>query len=68
MPREMSKTQIDRPGDGLKKGEASESDLRLLAEHLGTFAEASEFIVGLLRSKLRVKGVCEAAEIHRVDC
>ena len=54
MHREVSKTQIDRLGDRLKKGEADEGDLRLLSEYLGTFAEASELIVGLLRSKLRV--------------
>ncbi|HEV7669598.1 MAG TPA: hypothetical protein VGS22_13825 [Thermoanaerobaculia bacterium] len=41
----LSKTQIDRLGDRLKKGSPSESDLRLLDDYRRSFGEAYEAVV-----------------------
>ena len=42
MTTEMSKTQIDRLGDRLRKGDISEADLRLLDTYRRSFSEAYE--------------------------
>jgi putative GTP pyrophosphokinase len=47
----ISKTQIDRLGDRLKKGAHTESDLRLLDDYRRTFGEAYEAVVGKLRRR-----------------
>ena len=62
----MSKTQIDRLGERLKKGNISEADLRLLDEYRRSFAEAFDFLAGLIRKKLNVRVYREAREIDPV--
>ncbi len=52
MSKEMSKTQIDRLGDRLKKGNITEDDLRLLDQYRRSFAEAYEMVVGSIRQEL----------------
>jgi hypothetical protein len=41
----LSKSQIDRLGDRLKKGSPSEADVRLLDEYRRSFGEAYEAVV-----------------------
>src|SRR5580765_6378681 len=48
----VSKTQIDRLGDRLRKGNISEPDLRLLDEYRRSFSGAYEFVVVRVRSEL----------------
>jgi putative GTP pyrophosphokinase len=55
MTKEMSKTQIDRLGDRLKKGNITEDDLRLLDQYRRSFAEIYEFVVGAIRNELRLE-------------
>jgi len=45
----VSKTQIDRLGDRLKKREITESDLRMLDEFRHSFYEAYEFVISVIR-------------------
>lgn len=45
----ISRTQIDRLGDRLKRGQHTESDLRLLDDYRRSFAEACETVVRALR-------------------
>ncbi len=52
MAKEVSKTQIDRLGDRLKKGNITEDDLRLLDQYRRSFTEAYEIVVGDIRQKL----------------
>jgi putative GTP pyrophosphokinase len=52
MMSEMSKTQVDRLGDRLKKGNITEDDLRLLDQYRRSFSEAYEIIVGTIRTEL----------------
>lgn len=47
----VSKTQIDRLGDRLKKGRHTESDLRLLEDYRRSFGEAYETVVRTLRQR-----------------
>ena len=47
----VSKTQIDRLGDRLKKGPHTESDLRLLEDYRRSFGEAYETVVKTLRQR-----------------
>jgi hypothetical protein len=49
MAKEMTKTQIDRLGDRLRKGNISEADLRLLDLYRRSFTEAYEIVVGTIR-------------------
>ena len=51
----MTKTQIDRLGDRLKKGNISDDDLRLLDQYRRSFAEGYEFVVGAIRSELALE-------------
>ncbi len=51
----MTKTQIDRLGDRLKKGNISDDDLRLLDSYRRSFSEAYEFVVGSVREKLALE-------------
>lgn len=52
MTREMTKTQIDRLGERLRKGNISDDDLRLLDLYRRSFSEAYEIVVGTVRSEL----------------
>src|SRR4051812_26864902 len=52
MAKEKSKTQIDRLGDRLKRGQITEEDLRLLDRYRRTFTPAYEVVVGDIRDKL----------------
>jgi ppGpp synthetase/RelA/SpoT-type nucleotidyltranferase len=49
---EISKTQIDRLGDRLKKGNITEEDLRLLDEYRRSFALAYNHVVESIRDTL----------------
>jgi putative GTP pyrophosphokinase len=51
---EISKTQIDRLGDRLRKGDIHEDDLRLLDSYRLSFAEAYENVAERVRGELRV--------------
>ena len=48
----MTKTQIDRLEDRLRKGSVPEADLRLLDLYRRSFAEAYEAVVGSIRQQL----------------
>jgi DNA-binding protein YbaB len=51
----VSKTQIDRLGERLKKGNISEADLRLLDLYRRSFSEAYEVVVENIRKKLALE-------------
>jgi ppGpp synthetase/RelA/SpoT-type nucleotidyltranferase len=51
----LSKTQIDRLGDRLRKGPPSEADLRLLDEYRLSFGDAYNAIIRTIREKLRLE-------------
>lgn len=55
MTKAFSKTQIDRLGDRLKKGEMSEADLQMLDEYRRSFAEAFGFLVRTIRKELALE-------------
>ena len=55
MAKPFSKTQIDRLGDRLKKGDISDADLRLLDEYRRSFAQAFGFIVEAIRRELALE-------------
>jgi putative GTP pyrophosphokinase len=55
MANNLSKTQIDRLGDRLRKGEITEADLRSLDEYRRSFSEAYELVVGAIRNKLTLE-------------
>jgi len=44
MAEEISKTQLDRLGDRLRKGDISEADLRLLDQFRRSFSDAYETV------------------------
>jgi len=52
---DISKTQIDRLGDRLKKGNITEADLRLLDQYRLSFGEAYEFVVRAIRTELALE-------------
>jgi ppGpp synthetase/RelA/SpoT-type nucleotidyltranferase len=52
MTSEVSKTQIDRLGDRLRKGNITEADLRLLDTYRRLFTEAYEVVVIAIREEL----------------
>jgi putative GTP pyrophosphokinase len=52
MSKEISKTQIDRLGDRIKRGHITEEDLRLLDRYRRTFTPAYEVVVGAIRERL----------------
>ena len=52
MASEISKTQIDRLGDRLKKGNITEADLRLLDLYRRSFTEAYEIVIGSIKDNL----------------
>jgi len=49
---ELSKHQIDRLGDRLRKADISDDDLRLLDSYRRSFTEAYEAVVGQIRNQL----------------
>src|SRR6266508_684201 len=51
----LSKTQIDRLGDRLKRGSLVESDLRSLDDYRRTFGEAYETVVQSIREQLHLE-------------
>lgn len=51
----LSKTQIDRLGNRLKKGSPSDDDLRLLDEYRRSFGPAYDFIIRTIRETLRLE-------------
>src|SRR3954471_23032236 len=55
MSKEVSKTQIDRLGERLKRGQITEVDLRLLDAYRRTFTPSYEFVVGSIRDKLKLE-------------
>ncbi|HYY96191.1 MAG TPA: hypothetical protein VE713_16920 [Pyrinomonadaceae bacterium] len=55
MTKEVSKTQVDRLGDRLKRGNITEEDLRLLDQYRRSFTEAYETVVGIIRDQLRLE-------------
>src|SRR5437773_8789477 len=51
----LSKNQIDRLGDRLRKGETSEDDLRFLDSYRRSFSDAYENVVGQIRDQLKLE-------------
>jgi ppGpp synthetase/RelA/SpoT-type nucleotidyltranferase len=51
----LSKTQVDRLGDRLKRGAPSEADLRSLDDYRRTFGEAYETVIRIMRDQLRLE-------------
>jgi GTP pyrophosphokinase len=49
----LSKTQIDRLGDRLKKGSPSDDDLKLLDEYRRSVGPAYDFVIRTIREKLQ---------------
>ena len=50
----LSKTQIDRLGDRLRKGSSSEADLQLLDDYRHSFGDAHDTVVRAIREKLNL--------------
>lgn len=48
----LSKTQVDRLGDRLRKGNITEADLRLLDQYRRSFTEAYESVASAIRKEL----------------
>lgn len=55
MAQELTKSQIDRLGDRLKKGNITEADLRLLDAYRRSFTPAYEIVVGTIRRELALE-------------
>lgn len=55
MTENVSKTQIDRLGNRIKKDPLTESDLRLLDDYRRSFGEAYEATVRIIREQLRLE-------------
>lgn len=55
MANNISKTQIDKLGDRLKKGDIAEADLRLLDEYRRSFTGAYETVVGIIRNEVTLE-------------
>jgi putative GTP pyrophosphokinase len=51
----LSKTQIDRLGDRLRKGSPSQDDLKLLDEYRRSFGEAYEASIRIIREQLKLE-------------
>ena len=51
----LSKTQIDKLGDRLRKADSTEADLRMLDEYRLSFGDVYEAVVGAIRSELGLK-------------
>jgi putative GTP pyrophosphokinase len=55
MASNLSKTQIDKLGERLKRGNITEADLRLLDQYRRSFTEAYEIVVGKIRNELKLE-------------
>jgi len=55
MANNLSKTQIDKLGDRVRKGDITEADLRLLDEYRRSFSDAYEFVIEEIRSRLELE-------------
>lgn len=55
MANEISKTQIDRLGERLKRGNITEADLRMLDQYRRSFTEAYDVVVRAVREKLSLE-------------
>ncbi len=55
MAEEISKSQIDRLGDRLKKGNIGETELRMLDQYRRSYTEAYEIVVGAIRKELSLE-------------
>jgi len=51
----LSKTQVDRLGERLKKSDVTDSDLRLLDEYRHSFGDIHDIVVRAIREKLNLK-------------
>ena len=51
----LSKTQLDRLGDRLRKGSPSEADLRLLEEYRRSFSDAHNTVIRTIHEKLNLQ-------------
>jgi putative GTP pyrophosphokinase len=49
---DLTKSQVDRLGDRLRKGDISEDDLRVLDSYRRSFSDAYEIVVGQIRDQL----------------
>jgi len=52
---DVTKTQVDKLGDRLKKGDIPDDDLRRLDEYRRSFFVAYEFVVAAIRSELSLE-------------
>jgi putative GTP pyrophosphokinase len=52
MATELSKNQVDRLGERLRKGNISDDDLRLLDSYRRSFSDEYKFVAGAIRQKL----------------
>lgn len=55
MSKAVSKTQVDRLGDRLRKGNITEDDLRLLDQYRRSFREAYDTAIGRIRNELSLE-------------
>lgn len=55
MATELTKTQVDRLGDRLRKGNITEADLRLLDHYRRSFSAAYEVVVEAIRTELALE-------------
>ena len=55
MATELTKTQVDRLGDRLRKGNITEADLRLLDQYRRSFTESYEVVVEAVRNELSLE-------------
>src|SRR5437763_11759165 len=51
----LTKGQVDRLGDRLRKGDIGDDDLRLLDNYRRSFSEAYEIVVGQIRDQLELE-------------
>jgi putative GTP pyrophosphokinase len=58
----FSKSQIDRLGMRLKSGAETEDDLRNLDQYRRSFGDAYSFVVGAVRTELRLKPTGRSAK------
>src|SRR5947209_266718 len=52
---ELSKSQVNRLGDRLRKGDIREEDLRLLDSYRRSFTDTYETVVGRIRDQLKLE-------------
>ncbi len=51
-PADLTKSQVDRLGERLRKGDISDDDLRLLDRYKRSFSDSYEIVVGQIRNQL----------------